>query len=69
MSHLMQYFVFYLMAFIGILVMLISLINIQIIETKNKKSEQKKSKSKPIKFLIVGLIVYILSRILNGQLF
>lgn len=39
-----------------------------IIDTKNKKSEEKKSKSKHIKLLIVGGIVFILSRILHGQL-
>jgi hypothetical protein len=45
----------------------ISLINMWIIDTKNKKSEQKKSKSKHVKLLLFGLIVYVLSRILHGQ--
>ncbi|WP_347942318.1 hypothetical protein AAEY33_12460 [Peribacillus simplex] len=41
----MEDFLFYLLAFLGILLMFISVINMWIIDTKNKKSEQKKSKS------------------------
>jgi uncharacterized membrane protein len=64
----MEDFLFYLLAFLGILLMFISVINMWIIDTKNKKSEQKKSKSKHVKLLIVGLIIFILSRILHGQI-
>ncbi|GED34461.1 hypothetical protein BCE02nite_56020 [Brevibacillus centrosporus] len=64
----MEEFLFYLLSFLGILLMFISVINMWIIDTKNKKSEQKKSKSKHVKLLIVGLIIFILSRILHGQL-
>ncbi|MBO1511105.1 hypothetical protein [Metabacillus bambusae] len=64
----MQGFLFYLLAFLGVLLMFISVINMWIIDTKNKKSKEKKSKSKYIKLLIVGGIVFILSRILHGQL-
>ncbi|PEZ71513.1 hypothetical protein CN380_26315 [Bacillus sp. AFS017274] len=64
----MEDFLFYLLAFLGILLMFISVINMWIIDTKNKKSEQKKSKSIHVKLLIVGLIIFILSRILHGQL-
>lgn len=39
-----------------------------IIEMENKKSEHKKGKSKYIKILIGGLIVFIVSRILHGQI-
>jgi hypothetical protein len=65
---LMGYFLFNLMAFLGILIMFISVISMWIIDTKNKKSDQKKSKSKYVKLLIVGGIVFILSRILEGLL-
>ncbi len=58
----------YLMAFLGILVMIISVINMYIIDMKNKKCYEKKSKSKQKKLMIIGLIVFILSRILHGQL-
>lgn len=64
----MEDFLFYLLAFLGVLLMFISVINLWNIDTKNKKSEQKKSKSKHVKLLIVGLIIFILSRILHGQL-
>jgi uncharacterized membrane protein len=64
----MGYFLFNLMAFLGILIMFISVINMWIIDTKNKKSNQKKSKSKYVKLLIVGGIVFILSRISEGLL-
>ncbi|MGM0878371.1 MAG: hypothetical protein ACQEWV_27630 [Bacillota bacterium] len=68
MNDLMEDFLFNLMAFLGILIMFISVINMWIIDTKNKKSEQKKSKSKHVKSLVIGLIVFVLSRILHGQL-
>ncbi|WP_199621394.1 hypothetical protein [Paenibacillus alkalitolerans] len=68
MKDLMKDFLLYLMAFLGILIMFISVINMWIIDTKNKKSEQKKSKSKHVKLLILGLIVCVLSRILHGQI-
>ncbi len=68
MNDLMKDFLYYFIAFLGILIMFISVINMWIIDTKNKNSEHKKSKSKHVKLLIVGLIVYILSRILHGQL-
>ncbi|AZU62479.1 hypothetical protein [Neobacillus mesonae] len=64
----MEDFLFYLLAFLGVLLMFISVINIWIIDTKNKKSEEKKSKTKHIKLLIVGGIVFIISRVLQGQL-
>ncbi|WP_409304958.1 hypothetical protein [Peribacillus sp. SCS-155] len=64
----MEEFLFYLLAFLGVLLMLISVINMWIIDTKNKKSEEKKSKSKYIKLLIVGGIVFIFSRVSQGQL-
>jgi uncharacterized membrane protein len=64
----MGYFLFNLMAFLGILIMFISVISMWIIDTKNKKSNQKKSKSKYVKLLTVGVIVFILSRILEGLL-
>jgi uncharacterized membrane protein len=64
----MGYFLLNLMAFLGILIMFISVISMWIIDTKNKKSNQKKSKSKYVKLLIVGGIVFILSRILEGLL-
>ncbi|NHC41535.1 hypothetical protein G6549_16360 [Bacillus sp. MM2020_1] len=48
--------------------MFISVINMLMIEIKNKKSEQTKSKSKYVKLLIGGLIVFIVSRILHGQI-
>jgi uncharacterized membrane protein len=67
MNNLMEDFLFNLIAFLGILIMFISVINIWIIDTKNKKSEQKKSKSKHVKLLIIGLIVFVLSRIIHGQ--
>jgi xanthine/uracil permease len=60
--------IFYLLAFLGVLLMFISVINMLIIEMKNKKSEQKKSKSIYVKILIGGLIVFIVSRILHGQI-
>jgi hypothetical protein len=64
----MQVFLFYLLAFGGVFLMFISVINMWIIDRENKKSEEKKSKSIHIKLLIVGGIVFILSRILHGQL-
>jgi uncharacterized membrane protein len=64
----MEEFLYYLLAFLGVLLMFISVINMWIIDTKNKKSEEKESKSKYIKLLIVGGIVFIFSRILQGQL-
>ncbi|RRN67166.1 hypothetical protein EI200_23710 [Peribacillus simplex] len=67
MNDLMQDFLFNLMSFFGILIMFISLINMWNIDKKNKKSEQKKNKSKHVKLLIFGLIVYVLSRILDGH--
>jgi hypothetical protein len=66
--NLVEDLLFYLLAFLGILLMFISVINMLIIEMKNKKSEQKKSKSKDVKLLIGGLIVFIVSRILHGQI-
>jgi hypothetical protein len=60
--------VFYSMAFIGNFIIFISLINMLIINRINKKNNQKKSKSKHVKLLIVGLIVFILSRVLHGQI-
>lgn len=68
MNDFMKDFLYYFMAFLGILIMFINVINMWIIDTKNKTSKHKKSKSKHVKLLIVGLIVYILSRILHGQL-
>lgn len=64
----MEDLIFYLLAFLGVLLMFISVINMLIIEMKNRKSEQKKNKSKYVKLLIVGLIVFIVSRILHGQI-
>lgn len=64
----MEDLLFYILAFLGLLLMFISVINMLIIETRNKNSEQKKSKSKYVKLLIGGLIVFILSRILQGQI-
>ncbi|WP_028390660.1 hypothetical protein [Bacillus cihuensis] len=68
MNSLIKDFLFYLMAFLGVLIMFISVINMWIIDTMNKKSEQKKSKSRHVKLLISGLIVFVLSRILHGQI-
>ncbi|MBT2730548.1 hypothetical protein J7E63_27370 [Bacillus sp. ISL-75] len=68
MNSLKKDFLFYLMAFLGVLIMFISVINMWIIDSKNKKSEQKISKSKHVKLLIFGLIVFVLSRILHGQI-
>jgi uncharacterized membrane protein len=64
----MEEFLYYLLAFLGLLLMFISVINMWIIDTKNKESEEKKSKSKHIKLLFVGGIVFICSRVLHGQL-
>jgi flagellar biosynthesis component FlhA len=64
----MEDLIFYLLAFLGVLIMFISVINMLIIEMENKKSEHKKGKSKYIKILIGGLIVFIVSRILHGQI-
>jgi H+/Cl- antiporter ClcA len=66
--NLVEDLIFYLLAFLGVLLMFISVINMLIIEMKNKKSDQKKSKSKYVKILIGGLIVFIVSRILHGQI-
>ncbi len=65
----MEAFLYYLLAFLGVLLMFISLINLGIIDAKNKKSGEKKSKTKQIKLLIVGGIIFILSRVLHGQIF
>jgi flagellar biosynthesis component FlhA len=65
---LVEDLIFYLLAFLGVLIMFIGVINMLIIEMKNKKSEQKKSKLKYVKLLIGGLIVFIVSRILHGQI-
>jgi len=58
----------YLIAFLGVLIMFISVINMSIIDMKNKKNNQRKSKSKYFKLAILGFIVFVLSRILHGQL-
>jgi hypothetical protein len=42
----------YLLAFLGVLLMFMGVINMLIIEIKSKKTEQKKSKSKYVKLLI-----------------
>ncbi|MDQ0862046.1 hypothetical protein [Bacillus sp. V2I10] len=63
----MKDLVFYLMAFLGVLIMIISVINMFIIDMKNKKNNQKKSKSKHVKLAVFGFIVYVLSRIVHGQ--
>jgi len=67
-GEFMEDLLFYLLAFLGVLLMFISVLNMMIIDVKNKKSEQKKSKSKYVMLLIGGLIVFIASRILHGQL-
>lgn len=64
----MKDLVFYLMAFIGNLIMFISLLNILIINKKNRKNNQNKSKSMHVKLLLFGFIIFILSRIFHGQI-
>ncbi|MFC9598827.1 hypothetical protein ACFTQL_13090 [Peribacillus butanolivorans] len=61
----MKELLLYLMAFLGLLIMFISFIKMLII---NMKNNQKKSKSKYIKLAILGVFVFVLSRILHGQL-
>lgn len=63
----MKDFLLYSMASLGLLIILISVIKMWIIDTKNMKSEQKRSKSKHVKLLIFGLIFFVLSRILHGH--
>ena len=58
----------YLMAFLGNLIMFISVLKMFLIDMKNKNNKQKKSKSKHVKFLFLGLVIFILSRVLHGQL-
>ncbi|NBI30167.1 hypothetical protein [Chengkuizengella marina] len=64
----MKDLVFYSMAFIGVLIIFISVINMFIIDMKNKQNNQKKSKSRHIKLAVFGFIVFVLSRILHGQI-
>jgi len=56
------------MAFLGVLIMFINVLKIYRIELKNKNNNQMLSKTRYIKFTILGLIIYVTSRILYGQI-
>jgi len=59
----MRDFLLYLMAFLGVLMMFISVIAMSI-----KYMKHQKVKSKHVKLITIGFIVFALSRILHGRL-
>lgn len=57
------------MAFVGILIMFLNLLKIRLVNKENRNNSQKQNISKNVKLLILGFIVFVLSRIFHGHIY